>query len=97
MSAPAPAYHPYHKYETLLHYFSSFMTDLRLNIAELKDLIYGIVHVQINEEWELKSSRVEGCEECEVEYMMYSCRKAREDVLKVLAVMRGYLKSLRMN
>lgn len=35
-----PQVHPYHQYDTLLHFFTSFLTDVRLHTLELKQLAY---------------------------------------------------------
>lgn len=40
------------------------MTDIKINIVDLKEIVYEIVDVNMDPYWKLDESRTGGCEDC---------------------------------
>ena len=69
---------------------TTFIADVRLNVVDLKQVMYDLVGVQIHASLALDYHSSCECETCEVEYLMKSCRILREDIIKATALLRGF-------
>ena len=58
------AIHSYHRYETILNYMVTYISHLKLNILELKEIVYHLVGVDLlpNTQAPLQCN----CDDCEV-------------------------------
>ena len=58
--------HSYHKYETILNYFTSFIADVRLNVVDLKQIIYDVTGLEIKATLKECYHSECQCDSCEV-------------------------------
>ena len=70
------------------------MSDFGIYLSELKELAYTLVGVELSGYNDNSIRTPAECEYCEIEFMMRSCRNARQDIGRVLSLLRGYLINL---